>query len=296
MKANILTHKPHAQPYWDARAAANFICGGTGTGLLLFAALETARGRSFIVPGVVALAFIALGLSMVFLEIGRPERAPFVILRPGTSWMSREALTSIPLFGFGLLAILGSLPIGARFGIPVVPTAGIAALAGLVFLYCQSRMVSWGRGIPAWREPLSVPLMFTSGLSEGAGAMLIVTALVAEPALWVIAAAGVLVILRSLVWKRYLQRLHDGKVPEASIQALDRISVYVTLGGGALPIFLLVIAAVTIQSRAPAAALAGLCALGAGWLAKLVLITKAGVTQGFALPVTPVRGGRFDAA
>ena len=44
---------------------------------------------------------------------------------------------------------------------------------------------------------------------------------------------------------------------------------------------------------APLAALAGLAALGAGWLVKFTLVTRASFNQGFSLPVLPVRGTRL---
>ena len=104
------------------------------------------------------LGLVGLGLLCVWLEIGRPLRALNVFRKPGASWMSREAMVSLLLFPLGL-----GLALGLRtWAAPVLFVA-------LGYLYCQARMVQAGKGIPAWREPLTVPLMMLTGLTEGAG-------------------------------------------------------------------------------------------------------------------------------
>ena len=59
---------PWHQTNWDARAAANFMCGGSGTGLLFVATL--AAQDSFRITALIAMALVALGLTCVWLEIG----------------------------------------------------------------------------------------------------------------------------------------------------------------------------------------------------------------------------------
>ena len=66
---------PWRQANWDARAAANFIGGGSGTGLLIAAAVASAAGAPYRPLALVALALVAIGLGCVWLEIGRPWRA-----------------------------------------------------------------------------------------------------------------------------------------------------------------------------------------------------------------------------
>ena len=87
---------PWLQRNWDIRAACNFIGGGSGTGLILAAAAAQFAGWPYFLAGVLAVALIGFGLSMVWLEIGRPFRALNVFFHPQTSWMSREALLALP--------------------------------------------------------------------------------------------------------------------------------------------------------------------------------------------------------
>ena len=96
---------PRLQRSWDSRAACNFIGGGSGTGLLLAAALAFAAGWSYFIAGTLAIALIGFGLSMVWLEIGRPLRALNVFFHPQTSWMSREAMLALPILMLGALAV-----------------------------------------------------------------------------------------------------------------------------------------------------------------------------------------------
>ncbi len=93
------------------------------------------------------LGLVGLGLLCVWLEIGRPLRALNVFRKPGASWMSREAMVSLLLFPLGL-----GLALGLR------TWAAPLLFVALGYLYCQARMVQAGKGIPAWREPLTVPL------------------------------------------------------------------------------------------------------------------------------------------
>src|ERR1039458_10170488 len=97
---------PRQQSNWDARAAANFICGGAGGGLLFATALASGRGDDLRPLVVVALALVGIGLLAVWLEIGRPWRALNVYLHAATSWMTREAMMAPLLFASGAAAVL----------------------------------------------------------------------------------------------------------------------------------------------------------------------------------------------
>ncbi|MBE9539482.1 MAG: phenylacetyl-CoA:acceptor oxidoreductase, partial [Proteobacteria bacterium] len=66
---------PRLQSFWDARAACNFIGGGTGTGVIIVAAFFALLGQPVLVLPVIGLAAVSFGLFMVFLEIGRPWRS-----------------------------------------------------------------------------------------------------------------------------------------------------------------------------------------------------------------------------
>jgi phenylacetyl-CoA:acceptor oxidoreductase 26-kDa subunit len=279
---------PWQQTSWDWRAAGNFIGGGAGTGLLitsvLFAAANTSIVPAFNGPLLLALALIGLGLLCVWLEIGRPLRALHVFFNLGTSWMSREAVVALFLFPAGLLALLG-----------VDNLLWVSGALALLFLYFQSRMLPAARGIPAWRPKLLTPLIFVTGLCEGAGIFLLL-------GLWnatvLDAAMGLLVLLvavRLLLWRRYRSRVEPSLAPRARA-ALNRAGRLLLIIGTVAPLLLLGVSAWLVRgdSQTVLAALAGAGAAFAGAYLKYTLVTRASFNQGFALTKLPVRGVRTN--
>ncbi|MCA0239579.1 MAG: phenylacetyl-CoA:acceptor oxidoreductase [Proteobacteria bacterium] len=270
---------PRQQRHWDARAAGNFIGGGAGCGLLLFTTLAGAQGslRQGLVAA--ALLLVAAGLLCVWAEIGRPWRALNVFLHPQTSWMSREAALAPPLLACGAAALAW----------PVLQP--LAALLAAAFLYCQARILQAAHGIPAWREPLTVPLLVATGVTEGAGLYWLAAPAwgAGSMAAWI--AFGALLALRFAIGARWYRRL-AGNLPAAALRAVDRAGHGYNAGS------LLPLALVAVVLAAPLSpplqgllqALAGGLAAAGGMLFKFMLVTRAGFKQGFALPHLPVRG------
>jgi phenylacetyl-CoA:acceptor oxidoreductase 26-kDa subunit len=288
---------PRLQQNWDARAACNFIGGGSGTGLLLTAAVAFASGWNYFLAGALAIALIGFGLSMVWLEIGRPLRALNVFFHPQTSWMTREALLALPLLTLGALAVLLDQPfvfLPFQAHMPVAVLAATAAILGLAFLYCQARILHASKGVPAWGEPALQPLIVITGVAEGLGLLLFLTALAAPPPVWAVPAAIIAVLARAGAWDYYRQRLKT-RAPAPAVAALDRISVPVHLLGHALPAALLV-CVLLFPSTHALAAVAGLALAAVGAWIKFAVVTRAAFTQGFSIPFAPIRGRSHNAA
>lgn len=279
-----MTFGPHPwrQTSWDARAAANFIGGGAGSGLVVAAVAAGATGALRTLSFALALALIGGGLLCVGAEIGRPWRALNVLRNVRTSWMSREAALAPLLLGSTALALAGS---GAA--------AWLALAAALGFLYCQARILHAGRGIPAWREAATVPLMVTSGLAEGAGLYAALALVFARPSAAVCLGLAVLLALRSafgVVWRRRVARGLRG----AALHSLAHGRVASRFAG---PLPLVLAFAALLHPLAPGwvgtlQLLAGVLAVAGGAWFKFVLVTRAAFNQGFALRHLPVRGVR----
>ncbi len=275
---------PRLQRHWDWRAAGNFIGGGTGTGLYVFATLGTLAGVPQPWPSLLALAIVAGGLSLVLLEIGRPWRFINVIFHPRTSWMTREALVAMPLMIFGLA--------GALFGWRTLLV--VAAVCGLGFLYCQARMLYSAKGIPAWRTPKIVPLMITTGLCEGAGLFLAAGYLLspASPGI-ALKFAGyallALIVARVWFWLAYRGSLAGGDAPDLAVATLRGINSWFLGLGHVLPAIVLAGSLLLPEQAAILHALAGSFALAGGWLLKFTIVTRAAYNQGYALLRTPAR-------
>lgn len=250
------------QRHWDARAAANFVCGGAGSGLLVATAFVPST-RPLVVA--LALVLIAAGLTAVWLEIGRKLRAVHVFFNPFTSWMTRESFAAVLVFALGGAFLL----LQAKFFLYG------AAIAAAAFLYCQARILRAAKGIPAWREPRVVALLVWTGLAEGAGLALLFSIAGVQYALFAGAIAA-----RILAWWRYRAVVKSG-----ALIAPGRLLLWL---GTALPLILILLA----DALPWAGPLAGVAALAAGAWLKYSLVTRASMKQDFSLPHLPVRGVR----
>lgn len=270
--------KPWLQTNWDIRAALNFICGGGGGGLLVVTALFSGQPQPPLFPLALGVALIGAGLFSVWLEIGRPLRAVNVYRNARTSWMTREALLALAVF-----ALTAATALGQRWAAPLL------ALAALLFVYAQGRMLRAAKGIPAWRDPMIPTLIVTTALAEGGGLSLIVGSLHAGMTVLAIAFAGLAAFSRFLAWVTYRRQVETSLAPAASAALLP---VQLTLGpkGTGAVLALYCLALLFPGARAPLALIGGLIAVAAGTGFKLALITRAAHNQGFSLPHLPVRG------
>lgn len=248
------------QRHWDARAALNFMLGGSGAGLMAAAALVEPPSPW---PLACAAALIAIGLTAVWLEIGKKSRALHVLFNPYTSWMARESFAALLLF---------PLALGSILSLRLIPAA---AMAAIVFLWCQARILRAARGIPAWRAPQVVPLVMSTGLAEGTGLALFFSH---EPLL--LAGFALAVAFRALAWLSY----NAATKSEALAPAGKALLVIGTAGALACGIGGLYFT--------PLAWLAAFAAVSTGWWLKFTLVTRASSYQGFSLPHLPVRGAR----
>jgi len=285
------------QRFWDIRAACNFIGGGTGCSVLVWAAFGLNLGLPYFPVALIGLMFVGAGLLMVWLEIGKPWRAFKVFFRPQTSWMTREGILSLPLFATGLIAVLvaaeTTIQIPAQLLIlpnsPVLP-AVLTAFFALSFLYCQLHILNSARSIPAWREPKIMPLFGISGLTEGMGIYLLVTALMGAVSTFMLAIALALLVARTFAWLAYIDAIRRSNVPKPAVAAILTVRSIFLVAGHLLPGILIVVAYVLPDIAIPLVALAGIAATLGGWLFKITLVTRAAFIPKVTVPIPPVRG------
>lgn len=274
---------PVHQKSWDWRAAANFIFGGTGSGLLFAAGIGALAGVAVSLPVLVGLALVALGLFCVWLEIGRPWRFVNVYFHARRSWMTREAIAALPLFGIGLAAVVSaSLPLFVA-----------GALCGLIFVYCQARILTAAKGIPAWRHPRLVPLMVTTGLAEGLSLFAIFAVFAGvQGSVMQAVALGLLALigLRYLAWRTYRGDLGAQGAPAATFTALDSGWMNFSSRHQLVPAGLVAVALVAGWLLPVLLVAASLLVVASGWIFKHTLITKAAFNQGYAIDRMPARG------
>lgn len=190
----------------------------------------------------------------------------------------------------------------------------LAAALGGLFLYCQARILAADKGIPAWRQRRSVPLLLVTGLTEGAALFaallpLLATTPLAEHGAATLAAPQPtdaapaplvqvllplallgLIGLRAVVWRGYLAALQQEGAPRKALAALQGLDRSLLMGGHLVPALLIAGGAITALPWL--AAVGALGAIAGGWTLKYTLLRRAGYTQGYALPHLPVRGRR----
>jgi phenylacetyl-CoA:acceptor oxidoreductase subunit 2 len=218
--------------------------------------------------------FVGGGLFMVWLETGKPWRAFNVFFRPQTSWMTREAIVALPMFVLGIVAVLFEADglLRTTLPSPFLP-AMFTAILGLIFLYCQLRILNSARALPAWRERRAMAVVGLSGFTEGLGIYLLTTAILGFTAPVMMAAMLVLLIARAAMWRGYLAALASSNAPESTMQALRAMSNTFLAAGHAFPATLIVLAYFLPNMTAGLVGSAGVAATLTGWWFKIILVT-----------------------
>ncbi len=281
--------EPRHQLNWDWRAAGNFIGGGSGSGLVILAALAAGTGAPYWPLGFAGAILVGVGLLCVWMEIGRPWRALHVFFHPQSSWMTREAFVSAILLPATLLAALAAAPF---VYLPAIAGGAIslAALLAAAYLYCQTRILFASKGIPAWRHARLRAVIILTGLTEGCGFLLIATALFGGTVVSPLILLFLLLLGRWLAWRRYLGALTAEGAPIKALAALNQATPMINALGHYAAAILVALALVLTEFGPWLGALAGLAAIAGGWQLKFVVVARAAFNQGFALPLTPVRG------
>ena len=261
------------QTCWDWRAAGNFMFGGTGGALMLMVAIASFPGTPSLPLGLAALAFIGLGLFMVWLEIGRPWRFIHTYFHPQTSWMTREASAAILLFPIAF--------VGVFFKIPAMIT--LAGFLGLLFLYCQARILLASKGIPSWREPTILPLIISTGMVEGTGLLILSLLILGSIQGWTLYLTIVLLAIRTLSWNKYRQQLTASKAPKQTLSVLSSIHAFTFWGGNIVPVILVCAALMIPGISVVLVSIASIIAVLSGWHMKFIIITRAAQQQGYSL-------------
>ncbi len=285
------------QTWWDYKAAMNFSLGGLGAGYAIIAWLaHVALGLSrdaLLGSYVLAGAIIAVGLCFVFLKIKRKLRFLKVLLRPQSSWMTRETY----FVGVFYPAVLADLIW------PHPALHAVVAAAALGFLVSQALILQRAKGIPAWRVPLMPWMLGLTGLLEGIGLLALgvsvwSTSVAADSAVLVGLAGAIFAVANAGLWHRYRTTAKTNGIPPLARREIDRVTPVLHGLGHAVPLILFLVAWLWAGQGLAALCLAlgGAAAIAGGLLWKFRVITAAGYFQGFALPKMPQRGSGSRAA
>jgi sulfite dehydrogenase (quinone) subunit SoeC len=184
---------------------------GAGYGLLALLAMAGAgHGRASTLAFAftslfIALALITLGLLSSTLHLGRPERAWRAFSQWRSSWLSREGISAIMTY-----------PIALAFGacwsgvidMPhlIAPLGYATAFMAYVTVFCTAKIYSTLKTIPAWNQPLTIPVYLAFSTATG-GVLLSAIAnyfgrFVAFQSVLAFAAIFIVILLKYLYWRR----------------------------------------------------------------------------------------------
>ena len=280
------------QEFWDYKGAMNFVFGGFAAGYALITYLLHLSGvlpASAVPMGYAGAGLImAVGLTALLFKIGRPLRALYAVLRPQSSWMSRELYAVAAFYPLLVADLLWPRP----------ALHGLIAVAAAAFLVCQARILYACKGIPAWRAPLVPWLLSLTALYEGTAMVALIVALAPFEASGQTRLAGLglaLALANAALWQHYRSTAREHGMSLVSRRELTRITPWLHGIGHALPAALFV---ASLALPMPELALfgAGIGALFGGALWKFTLVIHAGHFQGFAIPKMPQRGSGDRAA
>jgi len=280
---DLLPSRP--QTFWGWPAVLNFFLGGLGAGFYVVTVLaEGPDGRSAVMTlaAWLAPACVLVGFAAVAAEAGRPLRGPRVLLRVGTSWMSRELW-----LGGAFVALV--LADGLR---PLGPLRAGAAVAALVLAIAQGFIVRGARGIPAWNVPVMPTLFGLSALVSGGGLYLVVAVSVRRvPSVPALAAVLMLLIGGVWMWVRYLTWSSEAAFTEAVAPLTRGREARLVVGAGLMaPLLLTAGAAAWSAVAAPALALAGILMVLGQLHAKARLVLTAGRLRPVTLAGLRIKG------
>jgi Fe-S-cluster-containing dehydrogenase component/formate-dependent nitrite reductase membrane component NrfD len=279
---------PHAVRPWGARVSAYLWTKSISAGALMVAALagtpnplaraaHRVAGADHPLAGptdpliavaapLVSLIFLVLTTALLVLDLKRPDRFHYILLKPNPrSWLVWGAwiLLAFGVSGSVWLAA-GLLGLPALVSVVAVPAAllGLAAAGYSAFLFGQAE------GRDFWQSPLLLPHLIAAAVVAGAAALMVVGVPWSPPAAFYrdVLAIG-LVAHGALVGIELLRRHRENDAARAARLLTRggyaaRLWVGVALAGTAAPLALLLIAAtlrfVALDVLAAVLALAGL--------------------------------------
>jgi Fe-S-cluster-containing dehydrogenase component/formate-dependent nitrite reductase membrane component NrfD len=168
---------PRAPRPWGWKVSAYLWTKSIAAGTLLVAASAVLLGQaaggllSGLMAPALALVFLALTTALLVLDLKRPDRFHYILLRPNPrSWLVLGAWILVAYGGVAALWLLAGLLEAPRLmtalGVPAMLLAGAAA-GYSAFLFNQAE------GRDFWQSPLTLPHLLAGAVTAGAAALIL---------------------------------------------------------------------------------------------------------------------------
>ncbi|HEX2501475.1 MAG TPA: 4Fe-4S dicluster domain-containing protein [Methylomirabilota bacterium] len=254
----VVYDAPHEPRPWGWRVAAYLWTKSVAAGAALAAAAGALGGASAAtglhVP-LVALVFLLLTAGLLIVDLKRPDRFHYLLLRPNPrSWL---VLGAWILLAFG--AVLGVFVVAAGAGAATVTAvlAGPLVILALGAAGYSAFLFGQAEGRDFWQSPLVLPHLLVSAVTAGAAVALLLT----PPSA---ALRGLLLVGLGLGFLLVLAECYTPH-PNTDAGAAARIITEGRLSrlfwGGVVAVGTVIPALLLIPASGAAAALAGLLAL-----------------------------------
>ena len=225
----------------DFMVALSMSTEGVGAAVFVLSLLAGSMGAAF-----VGLALVCVGATALFTHLGHPLRFWRVISKTHVTWISRGAIFTGGLIGFGVLSLF--LPEGNVLG---MLCQMISVMCALVVMLYTGFLFSSMNAIPFWNTSL-LPILFLAHSIASAGVVLLgLLALsgqrLADSPREVSAVLAMLFFSLVLSWV-YTRSAPPSEAAQESVRLLtqDRLKSVFLVGGGivglAVPIVMVVLA------------------------------------------------------
>ncbi|HEU5322070.1 MAG TPA: 4Fe-4S dicluster domain-containing protein [Methylomirabilota bacterium] len=165
-RARAVYDVPHAARPWGWKVAAYLWTKSIAAG----AALLTAGGLLGVIGPAISLLFLALTTALLILDLKRPDRFLYILLKPNRrSWLVWGAWILLAFGAVETLALTSALR-GTMATVPLFFATVLlaAAAAGYsAFLFGQAE------GRDFWQSPLKLPHLVVTAIAAGSAALLV---------------------------------------------------------------------------------------------------------------------------
>jgi len=207
-KATVMADIAHPPP-WGWRVSSYFLSKGIAAGAMMLAVLLLVVGAggsalADVVPGLLALAGIAVTGGFLVWDLKQPRRFYYLFTRPQwRSWLALGAqcinAAALVALAFTAAALLDADGVRDALRWLMVPAGGLlAGYTAFLFNQCEGRDL--------WQSPLLLPHTIVNAVVAGAGALALAALVIDAPD----------IIVRALGWALLL-----GVLASAAIAALD---------------------------------------------------------------------------
>lgn len=146
----------------DFMVALSMSTEGVGAAIFVFSLLSGSMGAAF-----VGLGFVCVGATALFTHLGHPLRFWRVISKTHVTWISRGAIFTGGLIGFGGLTLV--LPEANALG---MLSQMLSLMCAFVVMLYTGFLFSSMHAIPFWNTSL-LPILFLSNSMASAGVVLL---------------------------------------------------------------------------------------------------------------------------